>query len=363
MNDKLINTSTGEITASGSFESFLSNYTERLQVAEMLLKSGLLPKAYEQPEQVLAVMLTAHELSIPFMMALRTIDIIQGQPTLSPELMLALIQRTGELEKRTIEDDGQTCTVTMKRRGMDAHSESFGMEDAGRMLTSEWRDKVKVTIKLSEKHNWKSQPKTMRKWRAIGACARVVFPDVLGGMYLREEIQDVIDDPVVAEVIHEDEPHVEKPAPVEVAAGVNLPTFDPRSERITFGKYGPGADSQGMFWSELPPDYVAWLANSAKKPTDREKATATIAFMDAQAGQVKDVSQESVVDEMFGKDPAVAKSAELRGNILAFIETASAKELEESAKRVGELAAAGDLIEAHAIELGLIIKNKQEAAK
>lgn len=352
-------TQTGEIVHGGTLDGFLSNYTERLQIATVLLKSGFLPKAYETPEQVLATMLTAHELDIPMMQALRTVDIIQGQPTLSPELMLALIQRTGELEKRTIEDDGRTCTVTMKRRGMDAHAESFGMDDADRMLTSEYRDNKRVTIKLSEKHNWKSQPKTMRKWRAIGACARVVFPDVLGGMYLRDEVENIVED--TADAVYEDEPNVPKPVPVEVAAGVTLPTFDPRAERITWGKYGPSGESQGMFWIEIDRGYLQWAATAAKKPIDREKATATLAFMDSMQEQAP--QDGSVVDEMFGHDPIVEKSAKLRVEILDAITKSKPEGLVDVARRVAELATAGDLIDAHTKELLSIIDHKQASAQ
>ena len=62
------------------------------------------------------------------------------------------------------------------------------MDDADRMLTTEWQNGNKRTIKLSEKANWKQQPATMRKWRAISACCRVLFSDVIMGLYTSEEV-------------------------------------------------------------------------------------------------------------------------------------------------------------------------------
>jgi hypothetical protein len=41
---------------------------------------------------------------------------------------------------------------------------------------------------LVGKDNWKKQPVVMLKWRAISACCRVVFPDVIQGMYMTEEL-------------------------------------------------------------------------------------------------------------------------------------------------------------------------------
>ncbi len=356
MNDLArINTSTGEIVdGNGVLESFLVGYDQRLRVAGVLLKSGFLPKAYETPEQVLSVMLTAHELNIPPMMALRTIDIIQNQPTLSPELMLALIRRSGQLEDMHIQDDGRTCHVTMKRKGEQAHTESFGMDNAEKMLTSEYRNNQRVTIKLSEKHNWKSMPETMRKWRAVGACARIVFPDVLGGMYLREEVEEI---PQTDEVRYEDEPQEARPAPVEVAPGVTLPVFDPRAERISWGKYGPKDGSLGMFWIELDRGYLTWIAGQAKKPEDRQKAAATLQSLDMNQEQVQ--TAEKAEGDIFGG--IFEKSQAHANEIAAHIGGATGEALVSIARVVAEYASRGELTEADAAGLMSMIEAKEKA--
>ena len=156
--------------------------------AVMLVKSKFLPKSIETPEQALAIILTGRELGIGIMQALNNINVISGKPTVPPQLMLALINRTGALEGLSIDDDGQSCTVTMKRRGREPHSESFSMKDAALMKTTEYINGNKQTISLSEKYNWKQQPAVMRKWRAVAACARVVFPDVILGLYTPDEM-------------------------------------------------------------------------------------------------------------------------------------------------------------------------------
>lgn len=158
------------------------------QQAEVLVKTKFLPKSIETPEQAMAIMLTGRELGIGPMAALNTINVIAGKPTISPQLMLALINRTGELEDFLVSDDGQCCAVGMKRRGRQVHSETFSMKDAALMKTTEYIGGEKKTISLSEKYNWKQQPAVMRKWRAIAACARVVFPDVILGLYTPDEM-------------------------------------------------------------------------------------------------------------------------------------------------------------------------------
>jgi len=143
--------------------------------AESLLKSGFLPSAIKTPEQALAIILTGRELGIPAMAALNTINVIQGKPTISPQLMLALIERSGQLEDIKIIADDTKATVTLKRKGRTAHTETFGRSEA-------------QALGLASRDNYKKQAAVMFKWRAIAACARVVFADVILGLYTPEEM-------------------------------------------------------------------------------------------------------------------------------------------------------------------------------
>ena len=145
------------------------------QQAAIMLNSGFMPSAIKSESQILTIGMMGQALGIQPIVAINNINVIQGKPTVAPQLMLALIRRTGQLEDLKIEDDGTTCTVTMKRKGESAHVETFSMADAKAM-------------QLDNKDNWRKQPKTMRKWRAISAAARIVFGDVIWGMYTPEEM-------------------------------------------------------------------------------------------------------------------------------------------------------------------------------
>jgi hypothetical protein len=142
------------------------------KLAQIAAKSGYVGKT---PEQCLFIMIKGLELGISSMQALDGIQIINGKATVSPQLMLALINRSGEIEDLVIDGSAQKCVVTMKRKGRTAHTETFTIQDA-------------QTMGLAGKDNWKKQPAVMLKWRAVAACARVVFPDVIQGMYTPEEL-------------------------------------------------------------------------------------------------------------------------------------------------------------------------------
>jgi hypothetical protein len=159
-----------------------SDFKVLTQQAQMLVKTGFLPKAIDTPEKAIAIILTGKELGIPTMCALRSIDVIQGKPTVSPQLMIALINRSRELENIVFEPNiknnlVESVSVTMKRKGRSQHTETFTRADA-------------QNLGLLQKDNWKKQPSVMLKWRAVAACARVVFPDVVLGLYLTEEMGD-----------------------------------------------------------------------------------------------------------------------------------------------------------------------------
>ena len=144
--------------------------------ATMLLKTGFLPAHLKTPEQVVAVVLIGRELQVPMMQAVRKVFVIQATPCLASELMLALAERTGQVEDIRIEDDGTACAVTVKRKGRKSPvTTSFSMKDAEAMG-------------LAGKDNWKKQPAVMRRWRAIAANLRLTFPDAIGGMYSVEEV-------------------------------------------------------------------------------------------------------------------------------------------------------------------------------
>lgn len=147
-----------------------------LSLAGSLVKSGLIPNAIKSPEAALGVLLKGRELGLAPMQSFDSIDVIQGKPTLKPQAMLALIYSSNNFGSFQVDSsDSRAATVTMSRRGSDPHSETFTMDDA-------------KTLGLAGKDNWKKQPATMLKWRAVSACARVVFPDVIQGMYTPEEI-------------------------------------------------------------------------------------------------------------------------------------------------------------------------------
>jgi len=143
--------------------------------AGIMLKSGFLPQSIKTPEQAITIMLTGKEIGVPPMEALRGINVIQGKPAISPQLMLALANRTGQLTDLKIEEDEDGVTVTVRRGSRSPISATFGRAEA-------------VQMGLSGKDNYKKQASTMYRWRAIAAALRLAFADAISGLYTADEM-------------------------------------------------------------------------------------------------------------------------------------------------------------------------------
>lgn len=148
--------------------------------ADVLVKSGILPQTIKTAEAFIAVVTTGRELGLSMMESTRSIYIVQGTPSLRPQTMLALIYKSKACKSVNIVEKQGSCSVTMCRKGGEPYTVTFGNTEA-------------LAMQLAGKDNYKKQAAVMYKWRAISACARIVFPDVILGLYTPEEIQPEVE--------------------------------------------------------------------------------------------------------------------------------------------------------------------------
>jgi len=138
-------------------------------------------------EQAAVVMLKGHELGLGIATAFEFVHVIDSKPSISPKGALALIHQSGELAHLEIHDltDSQgnptRCKVTMKRKNGFEYTTEYSMADAERAGV------------VKDKSGWDKYPANMLRWRAVGYCADVVFPDVVGGLYRPEELGAEVD--------------------------------------------------------------------------------------------------------------------------------------------------------------------------
>lgn len=153
---------------------------EALRFAEVLSKSSIVPKDYQgNAGNVLVAMQWGMELGLQPLQAMQNIAVINGRPSIWGDAMLALVRGSGLLEKIDEDISDTVCTCKLKRKGEEAISRSFSLEEAKR-------------AGLFEKAGpWKSYPKRMMQMRARAFALRDAFPDVLKGIHIAEESQDM----------------------------------------------------------------------------------------------------------------------------------------------------------------------------
>lgn len=147
-----------------------------IQVSQMLAKSTLVPAAYRgKPENVLLATLAGQPFGWDPTMAMRSFHIIEGTPSLKPEIMLALVRQAGHSVTGSTGITGATVTGTRRDTG-DTMTFTFGPEDAKR-------------AGLTGGKNYQKYAQSMYWARALSQLCRMLFPDVvLGAGYTPEEL-------------------------------------------------------------------------------------------------------------------------------------------------------------------------------
>lgn len=153
--------------------------TEAKDVASMLAPADLLPAALrKKPADVLAVVLTGAELGLGPMQSIRGIHLIEGKPSLSADLIAALVMRRGDVCEylRVVETSAKRCVYETKRRGHPTPTS----------LT--WTIDQAAAAGLAGRGNWAKYPDAMLRARCATAICRAVYPDLVGGLYDADEL-------------------------------------------------------------------------------------------------------------------------------------------------------------------------------
>ena len=176
-------------TTNGNTLSIPSNETFDVlyRIAQVGSAAASMTKRRLDPGEAMYIILHGYALNIDPMVALNDIFIVNGKPSCSAQLMIALANKAGVLSRLTIPDPGEvedsaTVVAVRKDRPDDEYRATFTMNMA-------------QAAGVSEKDNWKKHRGAMLVARAVSACLRKAVPEAIAGMYTVEEINsDVIVD-------------------------------------------------------------------------------------------------------------------------------------------------------------------------
>jgi 5'-3' exonuclease len=144
--------------------------------------SRLFAAAYGSPQAVLSTVLAGRELGMQAMASLRAIHIVEGKPTLSADLIRAMVIRSGLATYFRCTERTATRATFETQRGDDPPiALSFTIEEA-RLAWAKSQEKFDASA-------WGHNPADMLVARAGAKLARLVYPDVVHGLYAPEELE------------------------------------------------------------------------------------------------------------------------------------------------------------------------------
>ena len=154
-----------------------STMEDAFKLCQVLSKSDLVPRSYRgKAENVFLAFVAGQPFGWDATMSMRSFHIIEGQPTLKPEIQVALVRQAGHsisVKKSAVDE---VILVGRRSDTGDTAEVSYTIEDAKR-------------ANLVGKGNWKTYPEDMLFARAVSRMCRRLFQDVLlGCAYVPEEL-------------------------------------------------------------------------------------------------------------------------------------------------------------------------------
>lgn len=152
---------------------------QAIEFAGILSKSNMVPKEFVgNPGNILVAIQWGMELGLQPMQAMQNIAVINGRPSLWGDAVIGIVKASPACEYVVEEVTDTTACCRVKRRGEPEQCRTFTMDDA-----------AKAGLK-GKQGPWTQYPKRMMQMRARSWALRDVFPDVLRGMPVAEEVMD-----------------------------------------------------------------------------------------------------------------------------------------------------------------------------
>ena len=155
---------------------------DQWQFAETVTTGDMVPKAYAgKPANALIAIGLGQAMGLSPAESLYRIDVIQGKPTASAELIASNIRKAGHILRVEVDEPNMSVTATVYRADDPEfpHTVTRDMNWAKQMG-------------LVNKDNYKRQPLTMLQWRAISGVGRLACPEALYGVqYTPDELDNI----------------------------------------------------------------------------------------------------------------------------------------------------------------------------
>ncbi|MGL4611467.1 MAG: hypothetical protein ACRCYY_17605 [Trueperaceae bacterium] len=184
---------TGQLQVRKGVGIVLNSVEDVWNTAVFMCNARMVPDSYKENGQyvtakVAIALIKGLELGLSPTVSVQRMYVVNNQPAMWGEAVIGLLLESGKLEDFTeifegeYPNDNFTAVCTLRRKGIETPmTKRFSVEDAKR--ANLWH----------KKDTWTKSDKQMLTYRARGFCARSLFGDVLMGLHVEGELDEVID--------------------------------------------------------------------------------------------------------------------------------------------------------------------------
>lgn len=160
--------------------------------------------------QAVVKILAGRELGFGAFSSMTGVNIIQGKPAISANLMASTIKRSGKYNYRIVEHTDTRCSIDFFENSEKIGTSTYTLDDAKK-------------AGIANNQNWTKYPKNMLFARAISNGVRWHCPDVMNGsvVYTPDEVGMTVDDEGNGVVIDAQTEQLKPTKSLEIAARYN----------------------------------------------------------------------------------------------------------------------------------------------
>lgn len=167
--------------------NFVDGFRECYKLAQVLATSDIIPETYQKKPADCAIAIDmANRMNVSPMMVMQNLYVVKGKPSWSGQACKALVEGCGKFRNIRVNYIG-----------------GKGTDGRGCYLSAEWADGEKIegpeaTIKMAKAEGWygknpkwSNMPELMLAYRASAFFARVYCPEILMGVHVEGEAEDI----------------------------------------------------------------------------------------------------------------------------------------------------------------------------
>ena len=279
-----------------------------MRIANMVVRAGIAPRTLNTPEKVCMALAHGAEIGFTPMQSLQSLAVINGKVSVYGDALPALAMGSGLVTDfaEGIRGEGEEmeawCRVA--RKGVKGIKEmTFSVEDA------------KVARVWGKQGPWTQYPKRMLQMRARSFALRDMFADVLGGISVAEEGEDVVMMATVDGVATRvDRVHSQVPIADSIAdpIGRKLGVDDNGADPVTHAQFG-GQQGTPTTYEDAPAQMGDVPPVEAQEAMDEAEAVANMGDVTGLSDEVSasdDIGERSASDDTSAPESQGAVTSE-----------------------------------------------------